>query len=99
MNPGRGALGSLDQIHKDFQRRPETLTDNGQAHMTIPSGAVMQTLEYYWNNGHLNGWGSQVTVLLYVTDGYTGYSADVTSQNSATLSASGIPANYSVYII
>ncbi len=65
----------------------------------VPSGAVMQTLEYYWDNGHLNGWGSQVTVLLYVTDGYTGYSADITSQNSATLNASGIPANYSVYIV
>jgi hypothetical protein len=38
MNPGRGALGSLEQIHKDFQRRPETLTDNRQAHMTNKTG-------------------------------------------------------------
>ena len=65
----------------------------------VPPGATMQTLQYYWENGHLNGWDSQVTVLLYLTDGYTAYSADVTSQNSATLNASGIPANYSVYVV
>lgn len=65
----------------------------------VPSGAIMQTLQYYWDNSHLNGWNSQVTVLLYVTDGNTAYSADVTSQNTATLDASGIPANYSVYIV
>jgi hypothetical protein len=64
----------------------------------VPKGAMMETLKYYWNNRYLNGWDKQVSVMLYVTDGYTVYHADVTSKNSATLDTRGIPANYSVYI-
>jgi hypothetical protein len=61
-------------------------------------GAIMQTLQYYWDNTRLGGWVGQVIVMVYVTNGTTAYAADVTSQNSGTLNASGIPANYSVYI-
>lgn len=61
-----------------------------------PPGAIMQTVQYYWSNTHLNGWNSQITVLLWFTDGNTAYYADVTSQNSATLNVSGVPANYKI---
>jgi hypothetical protein len=65
-----------------------------------PSGSVMQTLSYTWNDDNLNGWDSLTQVELRIYGGGYVWRANVTAQPSGTLNASGqnIPASSDVRI-
>lgn len=68
--------------------------------VTIPSGSTITTIDYWWDNLHLNGWTDQVSVELYLTSSSASpLEIDITALNEGTVDVSSYnyPADCIIY--
>ena len=68
-----------------------TLTPSGAP----PSNSIISNIAYTWDNTHLRGWDSQVSVRLAIFASTGSWAADVTSANTGNIGVgtASIPAN------